>query len=189
MKKITFEVPTLTVGMVQSRQGEMVDLAKRSVDNQVLFSAMFKDFIIIDNLDRDKSIGHCFNKIVEMSKNDYVFIMDDDDIIATDYLLNLLLFVSKMDKGEKFAGATTFLTCFREEDNALFPLNKVPTGMLKREVLNKYKFDETLKNQVDSELYDRLVKEGYQIKNMYWNYGYLYRQHPDNVSGSIILES
>ena len=188
MKKITFEVPTLTVGMIQSRTGDMVDRAKRSVDHQILFEVMLKDFIIIDNRKKDKTIGHCYNQIAEMSMNDYIFYMDDDDIIATDYLLNLLLYAKKIDTGKcKLAGVTTFLTCFNEDDGTMFPVNKVPTGMLKREVVLKHKFDENLRKEVDSELYDRLTKAGYAIKNMYWNYAYLYRQHSGNVSGSLKL--
>ena len=172
-------LPQVTVIMINSRNNEFVELAKDSVKEQYY---PYIEFIEEENFDKSRTIGKCWNDAVKECTSDYCLFISDDDYITPDYVLSLMsafLQVSRLDKD--LVGATSHLTAFDEKTGDREQLNVYPTGMFTTKHLKKVPFDETLLKYVDTEYYKKLVDK--KIFNVYWQYGYHYRQHDGMVSG------
>ena len=185
--KAMIDLPTITTGMIVSREGKIPDRAIKSVQNQIYFKYFHKQFLIVYNKDKKRTIGNCWNEIVDNATGEYVFLMDDDDMISVDYLFTLALSASMWQKKlNNLAGVTTHVMAYIPEADAICPVNRTPTGMIKTKICKKFRFDEKLKNHVDSEFLQRINDAGHIVKVLTWNYSYLYRQHDENVSGRMI---
>ena len=198
--------PDITVGIVHSRDGMTSDgettwlqKAINSVSKQLCPSNI--DLIVIDNMDRKKSIGRCYNEIVESAKNNWIFFLGDDDYIQPDYLTALLSWLVELQQGgadppESYIHVTGFCTAFSTEIEEgkvhKVPLQRLPQGMWSRDYVLKNRFNEDLKRYVDVELFDRANEDpNANLVSVDWNYGYYYRQHDGelaNVSGNKIRE-
>ncbi len=172
-------LPQVTVIMINSRNNEFVDLARDSIKNQYY---PFIEYIEEKNFDKSRTIGKCWNDAVKKSTSDYCMFISDDDYITPDYVLSVMsgyLEITKIDKD--LVGATTHLTAFDEVTGDREQLNVYPTGMFTKEYLLEVPFDETLLKMVDTEYYKKLKNR--KVFNVYWQYGYHYRQHDGMVSG------
>ncbi len=172
------ELPKVSVVMIQTRTNGWFDKAKGSVNNQYYPN---KELIIINNLDKKKTIGACWNEGVKRATGKYCLFIGDDDEIAPDYMMSLVINMLESNRKEKREGVTSFLTAFDEKENIKSPGSVYPTGMWSKEWLLKKPFDETLKKRVDAIYYKNEGKGRATIVS--WNYGYFYRQHDDMISG------
>jgi len=198
--------PKITVGIVHSRNGMTTDgvttwfqKAKNSVKKQLCPSDI--ELIIIENMDRKKSIGKCYNEIIKRAKGEWVFFLGDDDYIMPDYLTALISWVVELqhvghDKPSRYIHVSGYCMAFSTEivegQVHKVPLQRLPQGMWKRSYVLKNKFNENLRRYVDTDLYDRADKDPKAtLVTVDWNFGYYYRQHDGefaNVSGNKIRE-
>lgn len=177
------ELIGITVGVVNSRNNDLVDACRRSINRQ-WYDERLIEYIEIDNIKKEKSIGKCYNEIVEKATKDWILFVGDDDLISRMYLLNLSGFYNAfMEKGKDEPVAVTTNIALYSEDK-LITIDAVPQGMWNRKFLLENKFDETLPRYVDAEMFERVEKLGKTIIHDITNSGYYYRQHTDNVSGN-----
>jgi glycosyltransferase involved in cell wall biosynthesis len=169
----------LTIGIVVTREDmlkEAIKSAKRQVYNGKIWIQL------LDNTEYRYSIGEAFNKIADTAKGEWILYMGDDDIITPDYCSSLMtaLFYPP-DKNT--VCITSNSTYFNENEQGR--KDTVPTGIWKKSYVRENRFDEDRKNQVDTEFYRRADSDD-EISRIIvdWHYGYFYRQHPGNVSGS-----
>jgi glycosyltransferase involved in cell wall biosynthesis len=180
-------LPTITVGIVKGRDNQhWLDLAVKSVSNQLYLKFQELELIIIDNIDRKKSIGRCFNEIAEKAKGDWVFYLGDDDHIVPEYLVSLMLRYNQSKKNNKtkeIVNIISLSTIFNKTRKEVS--TKSPTGIWNTQYVLDNPFNEELKRWVDTEMFKRL-----DMSDLYFpcvashQYGYYYRQHEDNVSGN-----
>jgi hypothetical protein len=177
------ELIGITVGVVNSRGGDFINDCRYSIERQWYDKDMF-EYIEIDNLDRKKTIGKCYNEIAQKSTKDWILFVGDDDMISRMYLLNLSAFYNAyMEKKHGSPVAiTTNLALYSTEK--MLTIDAVPQGMWNREFLLENPFNELLPRYVDAELFERTEKLGEIIVHDITNSGYYYRQHDDNVSGN-----
>ena len=134
------------------------------------------ELIVINNVGRKKTIGECFNIGVKNATGDWVLFIGDDDRIVGDYVSTLVYNLEKHSKLNPVAIAT-FMTVFDNEKEEC--LKRAPTGMIKREYLLKYPFDEKLEKGIDRDWFERMAHRGDKQVVIPYNYGYYYRQHED----------
>jgi len=165
----------ISVVMIDSRSkihSDWVQIAVSSVKNQTVKC----ELIVVNNTDRKKSIGKCFNEGVKQSAGEWVFFLGDDDYITDDYLATIEYNIKKHSKLNMVAIAT-FMTVFdNEKDEAL---KRAPTGAIKREYLLKHPFNEELEKGVDREWFDNMAGRGDLQVVIPYHFGYYYRQHDD----------
>jgi len=194
--------PKITVGIVHSRDGVTstgtlwLEKAVNSVHKQLCPSEI--ELIVIDNMDRKKSIGKCYNEIVEQADGEWVFFLGDDDYMKADYLSALIAWVVELNMADEstYVQVSAYCTAFSTDmiDGKILhvPLQRIPQGMWLKEYVLKNKFDETLKRYVDTDLYDRANNDpDVNLALADWNFGYYYRQHDGefaNVSGNKLTE-
>lgn len=191
--------PDITVGIVHSRDGissqgiTWFEKAIESIDVQLYPAGI--DIIVIENMDRKKTIGSCYNEIAQLSKHDWIFYMGDDDYIKPEYLLSLMgwLIDRNVNDGDSFVQVSGYCTAFSLDygDNGRVvkvPLQRIPQGIWKKDFILKNLFNDKLEKYVDTDLYQRTnVMEGVNMALVEWNYGYYYRQHKGdgaNISGN-----
>ena len=165
----------VSVVMIDSRSNahpDWVSVAIDSVEKQI-FPV---DFIIVDNVDRKKTIGKCFNEGVKNAKGDWVLFLGDDDRITGDYVATLVYNLEKHSRLNPVAIAT-FMTVFDNEKDEC--IRRAPTGMINRKYLLKYPFNEKLEKGIDREWFDLMKQRGDLQVVIPYHYGYYYRQHED----------
>lgn len=170
--------PLVTVVMIKSRTGEMFQEARKSILRQ---SYPYIEFYIIDNMDKIRSIGNCWNEGVQKAHGKYVFFMGDDDILSPDYIASLVTTV-ELSSNKNKVGVTSCITAF--DGREFKQIKSYPTGMFKREYVLKYPFDELLPRKVDTRYYDAMQARGDDVALAMWHFGYFYRQHDGMVSGN-----
>lgn len=138
------------------------------------------ELIQVENMDKKKTIGKCWNVGVEKATGEWCFFLGDDDQITPDYLMSLMIFVKTVAPPE-MKGVTSYLTAFDTKKSVQVPVKIYPTGMFEREYLIENPFDEELKKRVDTAYYKSGAEEVAGICQ--WHFGYYYRQHDDMVSG------
>jgi len=186
---ITF--PSISVIVIDSRSDKYptwVDVCLSSIKGQIYPSAF--ELIVIDNRDKKKTIGRCWNEGVQKAKGEYVLFVGDDDYIARDYLFSLAVGIVNARKTYKnVVGITSFCIFFNEQEKLTSPLDRSPTGMWLREFLLENKFNETKKNNIDTEFYQRIASTGMTSITLPYNFGYFYRQHSEQTSGMFTINT
>ena len=181
--------PKITVGIVRGRDNDKwLNKAINSVSFQIYRSFAEIDLVVIENVDRKKTIGKCFNEIAQQSKGKWILYLGDDDHIVAEYLLSLIVRLNQtleISRDKEIVNVISFTTKF--DNKSKYTSSKSPTGMWLKEYVLNHPFDETLEKYVDTEMFNRL-----NLSNKYFptvashQYGYFYRQHDDNVSGNKI---
>ena len=176
------ELIGITVGVLNSRDLVIKDCLN-SINRQV-YPPDLVDFVLIDNMKKELSIGKGYNKIVEMAENDWILFLGDDDLLARTYLFNLAVYLQTcMEKHPDYdiVGITTNLIITDNEKRV--GLDACPTGMWRKDFLQENPFNEELKRYVDTDLYARVNEmDNKIIMRDSTNYGYYYIQHDNNVS-------
>lgn len=170
-------LPKISVIMIHSRD-KWLKSAIESVERQIYPNM---ELIQIENMDKKRTIGKCWNIGVEKAEGDYCFFMGDDDQITPDYLMCLMTFIKTVPKKSKMRGVTSYLTAFDEEQKKQVPVKIYPTGMFEKKYLEENPFNEKTKKRVDTKYYKDHAENVAGI--CYWHYGYFYRQHDNMLSG------
>lgn len=161
---------------------DWVQTARDSVHKQTVEC----ELIEIDNIGRKKTIGQCWNEGVRKAKYNYISFLGDDDWLARDYLSVLVQYAIA---AENCVCWTTYMTAYDENSKLLSPIQRICTGMWKKEYLLKYPFNEKLTSGVDREYIEETVKRNdtYLIVSHY--FGYYYRKHNDySCAGNIVFK-
>lgn len=175
--------PSVTVAIVQTRKKYMGELLN-SLRNQD-YPISIK---ILDNMDKSKSIGRCFNELADLCDTEWIFYLGDDDWLAEDYIESVMKAYLRRQSMYKIEGIMTATTAF--DDSGTFKvIPHYATGFWKTETIRKHRFNETLKRQVDTEFHNRMKDvSGLTLLWATWLTGYHYRQHEDNISGNKFTE-
>jgi len=100
----------------------------------------------------------------------------------------MLAYINRKDMYPNTIGLLTGALLFDEEGNRSYS-SAFPTGIWKADFVRKFRFDEKLKRQVDTEFIDRLSNNQLgTLMRMDWIVGYFYRQHSNNISGNKFKE-
>jgi len=175
-------IPSLTVGIVQTRVKYLP---------QLLHSLRLQNYPltvdIIQNFDRDKSIGQCFNELADRCNSEWILFVGDDDWLAENYIRTVMeSYLLRKDIYPTTQAILTSTVAFDDQGRySIIP--HYSTGFWRAECVREHRFDETLVRQVDTEFHTRIqsLKTGNAvIINMPWIAGYFYRQHEKNVSGN-----
>lgn len=140
------------------------------------------DIIVVENTERDKTIGKCWNAATKEAKTEWVYFLGDDNWMARDAIQVLL---NHTDKPAVYL--TTFMTMY---DGEVF--RSVPrqcTGMWKRDYILKYPFNEELKSGIDREYLEESKKRGDTGIIVPYYYGIYDRRHDDHRSTKIVLSA
>jgi len=188
--KITIEKgsssPLVSIVVVDSRSVENPKWVEICLDS--IYKQWFKDWelILVNNTDRTWSIGKAFMEASKMASTEWVLFVGDDDFIQPDYIMGLYLFAKESYKHvPNCIGVTSYGFLFNEEQNKMGLLKKVPFGMMRKDNIMKIGFDELLDKHIDVDFLERsgVNKGKANVAIMFWNYGYFYRSHDQQVSG------
>lgn len=140
------------------------------------------DIIVVENTERDKTIGKCWNAATQQAKTEWVYFLGDDNWMARDAIQVLL---NHTDKPAVYL--TTFMTMY---DGEVF--RSVPrqcTGMWKKDYILKYPFNEELKSGIDREYLEESKKRGDTGIIIPYYYGIYDRRHDDHRSTKVVLSA
>jgi hypothetical protein len=175
-------LPSLTVGIVQTRKKYMPALMHSLSMQDYAFNIM-----IVDNLDKEKPIGKCFNELARNCNTDFLLYLGDDDILTEDYIPNVMHAYARRQNAHEVVGVLTGTTYFDNNGNRAYSTN-YPTGFWRPEYVRTHPFDETLTRQVDTAFIENSIKNNHPVLRMPWIIGYCYRQHEKNISGNKFAE-
>ena len=172
----------ITALMINSRgliHPNWVETAKQSVKNQFRVP---DEFLIIDNLDRLKTVGKSLNEGIQKAKGDYILFIDDDDWIGRDYLMVLEQYALRETN---FVAWATYKTIYIDiegdpnEGRYAPSVSMIHRGLWRKDYLLKYPYNETLTKGIDREHIEEARKRGDLIFVIGHNFGYYYRKHSD----------
>lgn len=172
-------ISTIVIDSRSKIHPDWVELCKDSILKQ---TRPVDELIIVDNTDRDKTIGECWNEAVKEATGDWIFFVGDDCWIARDCVQ-----VMMNHSDTHLPCVTTYMTMFDEKGYTV--VQRPCTGMWKRDYLLKHPFNETLDKGIDREYFEEAVKrgDGYYLINYY--FGHFDRRHDDHRSGKVVLEA
>jgi len=174
--------PTISVVIIDSRSHTNPEWVEKAIDSVREQSLENIELIILDNKERNRSIGRLYNQGIEEAKADWVYLLGDDDYISPDFLASIKTFIDKF-ADEDVVMCSTYSTFFDDEKKIMSAKTKSPFGCCRKSYFLEHKFDETLVNYIDVDAYARLKEDGKKMIACKWHFGYYYRQHNDNVSG------
>lgn len=174
------QYPSVTAIVINSRGGHMFQECMDSLQKQ-RYPGKF-EICVIENFDRKKSIGRCWNEGVKSASTDLCVFIGDDDTVNASYIHVLVTALQDAEgKVNKIAGVSCFCSVFDGDKEAY--TNKTPTGMFYRQHLLENPFDETLKKLVDRKYLDEITNKGFSYIIDPYYYGYRYRQHAGKTAG------
>lgn len=180
------ELPSLTVAVVQTRVKWLP---------QLLHSLRMQNYPfvvdILQNIDRDKTIGQCFNELADRCTTEWILYVGDDDWLAENYIRSVMESYLLRARIYPSTQALITSTVAFSEDGRFMVIPHYSTGFWRAEFVRTTRYDETLVRQVDTEFHTRVqtMQTGNAvIINMPWIAGYFYRQHGKNVSGNKFTE-
>jgi len=180
--------PKISFVVVDSRSDEHPEWVGTCIDT-IKKQNIPIELIIVNNVDRKKSIGKCFNQGVQDAKCDLVAFVGDDDYVSFE-LAELLWrwFNSEEVKRSNVVRVSTAMTVFNDESGENFPIAREWTGCWKRDYLLKHPFNEKLKSGVDRELVEEAQKRNDLMVFVTYYHGYFYRKHDGySCAGSIVF--
>ena len=141
-----------------------------------------KEIIVIENMERNKTIGKCWNDAVNQAQGEMCLFVGDDDAVMPEYIMGCVLsYIDRRSKGFDIRGVASNCMAINVEEGAMTPALMYVTGMWETDFLKEHPFDETLKKKVDYHWMENGAKR--YGNNLTWNFGYIYRQHNGQVSG------
>jgi len=169
----------ITVGMIDTRSAvhpEWTATAINSVKNQILPVEM----VVYNNIGRKKTIGACLNDMVRTIKTDWIFFLDDDDWISPDYLAILNYYIERnKESGLNPISICTYMTIVNDTENYQ-TIQRVHKGVIRRDYMLKYPWNEKLLHGVDREWFEEARKRNDPVQLIHYHYGYHYRQHNEH---------
>jgi hypothetical protein len=140
------------------------------------------DVIVVENTERDKTIGRCWNAATEQAKTEWVYFLGDDNWMARDAIQVLL---NHTDKPAVYL--TTFMTMY--DGQVMRSVPRQCTGMWKRDYILKHPFNEELQSGIDREYLEESKKRGDTGVIVPYYYGIYDRRHDDHRSTKIVLSA
>lgn len=178
--------PSVTAVVINSRGGELFQQCMDSL-KRIRYPGKF-EIGVIENFDRKKTIGQCWNEGVKAAKTDLCVFIGDDDTVNPEYVFVLVsTLLTAETQVNQIAGVSCFCSVFDGEKEGY--TNKTPTGMFYRDHLLKNPFDEKLKKLVDRKYIDEIANKGFAYIINPFYYGYRYRQHSEKTSGTYRIHS
>lgn len=177
------DIPIITVVVANTRLISNPDMVKECYDSIKNQSYPNIEIMIIENQNKEYTIGKCWNDAVRNAKGDWLLFVGDDDRISPDYVNSLV--VTAMSVDPKVAQISTMITMFRTtikgemQENA----NLIPTGMWRKSYLTEYPCPENKIKFVDTDMMAQVSRNGYETKYLSYHYGYYYRSHEKQTSG------
>ena len=172
------ELPLVSIIVIHSRE-QWFDGCIDSIENSFYPN---KEIIVIENMDKTKTIGKCWNEAVKQAKGEMCLFVGDDDALTPEYIMSCVLsFIDRRCKGVEIRGVASNCMAINVEEGAMTPALMYVTGMWERDFLLENPFDESLKKKVDYHWMENGAKK--YAQNLTWNFGYIYRQHKGQVSG------
>lgn len=145
------------------------------------------ELIVEDNTDKSRSIGKAWNDAVKKATGKFCLFVGDDDIIRASYIDDLVsTYERTIEAYPNLKAVTSYLTAFTGSgsETKVKKYDRYVTGMIDREFLLQNPFDEIRINRVDTDWYN---KHGKVTTCAFWNHGYMYRGHPDQISKNGII--
>ena len=168
-------VPKITAIIINSRGDRHPEWVQLSIDS-IKKQNIECELIVIDNIGRKKTIGQCWNEGVRKAKGDVCYFQGDDDWCSEELLSTLYYYsVAYPD----YVMWTVKMIAFDEQTKLHTLLQRICTGMWRKDYLLKYPFNEQLKRGVDREYIEETIKRGDVGFTINHHHGYYYRKHYD----------
>jgi len=152
--------PLVSIVIINSREDVHPQWVKQSIESAYNQNIPV-EVIIVGNIGRVNTIGHCWNEGVRASNCDFVFFLGDDDSIAFSHCEMLYRwFNSKQIKDTRVQNISSYMTAFDEISGRKSALARQNTGMWRKEYLLKYPFNEKIQKGIDREYIEETVKRG-----------------------------
>lgn len=175
-------IPKITAIIIDSRSDKHPEWVQLSIDS-IKKQNIKCELIVIDNIGRKKTIGECWNEGVRKAKGDVCYFQGDDDWCSEE-LLSTLYYYSVMYPN--YVMWTCKMIAFDEQTKLHTLLQRICTGMWKKEYLLEHPFNEKLVRGIDREYIEEAIKRGDVGFTINHHYGYYYRKHYDySCSGDI----
>jgi len=171
----------VTVVVIDSRSKIHPDWVE-TCKNSILDQSVLVELIIVDNTERDKTIGKCWNEAVKQANGNWIFFVGDDCWLARDCVQVMLGHTNT-----KAPCITTFMTMFNEKEYK--NVQRPCTGMWRKDYLLEHPFNENLEKGIDREYHSEAVKRGDGIHLISYYYGHFDRRHDDHRSGKVLLKA
>ena len=172
-RKLPIVEPRVDVIVINSRGFSNPGWVKKCFNSIKSQSYSKIGIITVGNLGRKYTIGQCWNAAIARSSAKYVIFVGDDDMIAPTLihtLVNAIKQARQLDS--EVVGASSFMTMMDADDKYLGLMPNPFTGLFDREYLSRNRFDESLKNNVDTEILNRYNAAGKRIAKVSHYYGY-----------------
>ena len=168
--------------MINSRgkiHPDWVETAVQSMKDQF---RKVDEIIIIDNLDRKKTVGKCLNEAVQAAEGDYIINCDDDDWWTRDHVMILEQYAMREPDYVAWASRCTLYMDREGHTNRgqySASMNYIHRGLWRRDYLLKYPYNETLEKGIDRESIADMIKRGDKMFVINHHFGYYTRKHSD----------
>jgi len=173
---------TISVIIIDSRSKIHPDWVQACINSVKGQTHPVDEIIVIENTDRDKTIGQCWNEGVKQATGDWCFFVGDDCFLARDCVQVMLNHTD-----HKLPCVTTYMTMFDEENEVYKHINRPCTGMWRREYLLEYPFNESLIKGIDREYFEEAKKRTHYPYLIDYYFGHYDRRHDDHRSGKVKL--
>ena len=172
----------ISIVMIDSRSDKHPDWVQTAIES-IEQQSVDCELIVLNNIGRHSTIGKLWNEGVRKAKHDYILFLGDDDWLAQDYCSSLIQYALNHPK---FVMWTSYMTVYNDDTKLIAPLQRIVTGMWRKEYLLKYPFNESLEKGIDREYIQEMQKREDRGMTLIHNYGYFYRKHSDySCAGSI----
>ncbi len=175
------QVSVIVIDSRSKTHPDWVDICLKSIKNQ----SVEIELVVVENHDRRRTIGECWNKAIREVNGEFIFFVGDDCWIARDCVQVMLGHVK-----DGIPCVTTFMTMFDDAplDEQNYKVVQRPcTGMWRKEYLIKHPFNENLEKGIDREYFEELVKRGDSYTLIPYYFGHYDRRHHDHCSGKVNL--
>ena len=171
----------VTVVVIDTRSKEhpdWVEMCKQSILNQSVRCQL----IVVENTERDKTIGKCWNEAVKQAEGNWVFFVGDDCWIARDCVQVMM---GHVQEGKPCV--TTYMTMFENDEYRI--VMRPCTGMWEKDYLLKHPFNEELNSGIDREYVQEVIKRGDNYVLVGYYFGHYDRRHDKNTTKKLVFKA
>lgn len=151
---------------IKTTENEYWELLHKAVKSVLRQS--YKDYeLIISQYDNDVSEGR--NKGLKKAHGEYCLTLDADDILHLQFLEKVLPYLGRYDiiATDGFIGSSIFKSKFKAQDGTLDDFLKqnriLNCSVFKKEIWDKYHFNESLGGYEDWDFWIKALRNGYKI--------------------------
>lgn len=176
-------LPIITVAVANTRLITDPDMVKECYDSIKNQSYPNIEIMIIENQNKEYTIGKCWNDAVRNAKGEWILFVGDDDKISPDYVNSLAISIIRAES--KVVHISSYLTMFRSTSKGYEyeNMNLIPTGAWRKSYLLEFPCPENKIKFVDTEMMGDVPRNNYKSHYVSYHYGYYYRSHSKQTSG------